>query len=181
MNIWHEIDEKRIRTEDFIAVIEIPKGSNKKYELDKETGLLILDRILFTSTHYPQNYGFIPRTLAEDHDPLDVLVICSEKLEPLSLVRCFPIGVMTMTDKGENDEKIIAIPYSDPNYRGYRDIDSLPHHLFEEMKHFFSVYKQLEHGGTCVDEVQGRDAAIKIIADCLDLYKKEFGSETEEK
>ncbi|MFI3167803.1 MAG: inorganic diphosphatase [Bacillota bacterium] len=177
MNIWHEIDEKRISQEDFIAVIEIPKGSNKKYELDKETGLLILDRILFTATHYPQNYGFIPRTLAEDHDPLDVLVICSEKLEPLSLVRCFPIGVMTMTDKGENDEKIIAIPYSDPNYRGYRDIDSLPRHIFEEMRHFFSVYKELEHGGTCVDAVQGRDVAVKIISSCLDAYKKAFPNE----
>ncbi len=174
MNIWHEIDEKRISKEDFIAVIEIPKGSNKKYELDKETGLLILDRILYTSTHYPQNYGFIPRTLAEDHDPLDVLVICSEKLEPLSLVRCFPIGVMTMTDKGESDEKIIAIPFSDPNYRGYRDIDSLPRHIFEEMKHFFSVYKELEHGGTCVDEVQGRDSAIKIIEECIKTYNDEF-------
>ncbi len=174
MNIWHEIDEKRITREDFIAVIEIPKGSNKKYELDKETGLLILDRILFTSTHYPQNYGFIPRTLAEDHDPLDVLVICSEKLEPLSLVRCFPIGVMTMTDKGENDEKIIAIPYSDPNYRGYRDIDSLPRHIFEEMKHFFSVYKELEHGNTAVDSVQNRDVAVKIIDSCIAAYNEKF-------
>ncbi len=177
MNIWHEIDEKRISAEDFIAVIEIPKGSNKKYELDKETGLLILDRILFTATHYPQNYGFIPRTLAEDKDPLDVLVICSEKLEPLSLVRCFPIGVMTMTDKGENDEKIIAIPYSDPNYRGYRDIDSLPRHLFEEMRHFFSVYKELEHGGTCVDAVKDRDEAVKIIESCLTMYKDKFCKE----
>src|SRR5690554_2047484 len=94
MNIWHDVDEKRISTEDFIAVIEISKGSKKKYELDKETGLIILDRILYTSTHYPANYGFIPRTYAEDNDPLDVLVLCSEDLEPMSMVRCYPIGVV---------------------------------------------------------------------------------------
>ena len=116
MNIWHDIDEKRISSSDFIATIEISKGSKKKYELDKETGLIILDRILYTSTHYPANYGFIPRTLGDDKDPLDVLVICSEDIESLCLVRCYPIGVMYMLDNGANDEKIIAIPYNDPMY-----------------------------------------------------------------
>ena len=114
MNIWHDISPKRIKTDDFCAVIEITKGSKAKYELDKETGLLFLDRILYTSTHYPANYGFIPRTYAEDHDPLDVLVLCSENIHPLSLVRCYPIGVISMEDNGHKDEKIIAIPFNDP-------------------------------------------------------------------
>lgn len=105
-NIWHDISPKRISPEDFISVIEIPKGSKKKYELDKETGLIILDRILYTSTHYPANYGFIPRTLGDDGDPLDVLLLCSETLEPLTLVRCYPIGLIKMLDGGRSDEKL---------------------------------------------------------------------------
>lgn len=107
MNIWHDIDEKRISSSDFIATIEISKGSKKKYELDKETGLIILDRILYTSTHYPANYGFIPRTLGDDKDPLDVLVICSEDIESLCLVRCYPIGVMYMLDNGANEKRLL--------------------------------------------------------------------------
>ena len=106
VNIWHDISPKRITPEEFIAVVEISKGSKKKYELDKETGLIILDRILHTSTHYPANYGFIPRTYGDDRDPLDVLVLCSEPLEPLTLVRCYPIGMISMIDSGRNDEKI---------------------------------------------------------------------------
>ena len=121
-NIWHDISPKRISPADFVAVVEISKGSKKKYELDKETGLIILDRVLHTSTHYPANYGFIPRTYGDDLDPLDVLVLCSEPLEPLILVRCYPIGVISMIDSGRNDEKIIAIPYSDPTYNSYHDI-----------------------------------------------------------
>ena len=120
-NIWHDISPKRISPEDFISVIEIPKGSKKKYELDKETGLIILDRILYTSTHYPANYGFIPRTLGDDGDPLDILLLCSETLEPLTLVRCYPIGLIKMLDGGRSDEKIIAIPYNDPTYNQYND------------------------------------------------------------
>ena len=139
MNIWHDISPKRINTEDFIAVIEISKGSKKKYELDKETGLLILDRILYTSTHYPANYGFIPRTYAQDKDPLDVLVLCSEQIISMSLVQCYPIGVISMVDGGDSDEKIIAIPFGDPMYNGYKDISDLPKHIFDEMSHFFSV------------------------------------------
>ena len=132
-NIWHDISPKRITPEEFIAVVEIPKGSKKKYELDKETGLIILDRILHTSTHYPANYGFIPRTFGDDLDPLDVLVLCSEPLEPLTLVRCYPIGMISMIDSGRNDEKIIAIPVNDPTYNGSRDIKELPAHIFEEI------------------------------------------------
>ena len=143
-NIWHDISEDRIFPTDFISVIEISKGSKKKYELDKETGMIILDRVLYTSTHYPMNYGFIPRTLGDDGDPLDVLVMCSEPLEPLTLVRCYPIGVMKMTDGGAGDEKVIAIPWADPTYEAYTDISELPKHIFDEIRHFFSVYKDLE-------------------------------------
>ena len=121
-NIWHDISPKRITPEDFIAVVEIQKGSKNKYELDKETGFIMLDRILHTSTHYPANYGFIPRTYGDDLDPLDVLVLCSEPLAPLTLVRCYPIGMISMVDGGRGDEKIIAIPFSDPTYNEYTDI-----------------------------------------------------------
>lgn len=173
MNIWHDIDPKRITAEDFIAVIEIPKGSNKKYELDKEVGLLILDRILYTATHYPANYGFIPRTLADDGDPLDVLVLCSERLEPLSLVRCYPIGVVTMHDGGKLDEKIIAIPFSDPVYNTYQDIQDLPHHISNEIEHFFRVYKELEHKNTtAVDKTSSSSDAKKIIEKSIIEYNR---------
>ena len=170
MNIWHDISPKRIQADDFIAVIEIPKGSKKKYELDKETGRLILDRILYTSTHYPANYGFIPRTFAEDGDPLDVLVLCSESIEPLTLVRCYPIGVIRMLDNGKPDEKIIAIPFNDPSYNLYKDISDLPKHVFDEMRHFFTVYKALENKQTAVDEEQGREEAVRVVRECIDYY-----------
>ena len=173
-NIWHDIPEKRITPEDFVCVIEITKGSRKKYELDKETGYIILDRILYTSTHYPANYGFIPRTYGDDNDPLDVLLICSEPLEPLTLVRAYPIGVISMIDNGRNDEKIIAIPFNDPNYNQYTSINDLPRHLFDEMRHFFTVYKNLENKTTAVDEVSGRQEAIKIISEAIENYKDYF-------
>jgi len=173
-NIWHDIDPKRIKTDDFIAMIEISKGSRQKYELDKETGMMILDRILYTSTHYPANYGFIPRTYGDDGDPLDVLVLCSETILPMTLVRCYPIGMITMMDGGKNDEKIIAIPYNDPSYNGYHDISDLPAHIFNEMRHFFTVYKELEGKETAVNEVSGRDAAEAAIAACMRRYDECF-------
>ena len=173
-NIWHDISPKRITPEDFICVVEIPKGSKKKQELDKETGFIMLDRILYTSTHYPANYGFIPRTYGDDNDPLDVLLLCSEVLEPLTLVRAYPIGVITMIDNGRNDEKIIAIPVNDPTYNEYKDIDQLPKHRFDEMRHFFEVYKNLENKTTAVDDVKGREDAIKIIAASIENYRNNF-------
>lgn len=173
-NIWHDISPKRIGAEDFMCVIEISKGSKKKYELDKETGLIQLDRILHTSTHYPANYGFIPRTYGDDNDPLDVLLLCSEPIEPLVLVRAYPIGVISMIDNGRNDEKIIAIPFGDPTYNQYTDIDQLPKHIFEEMRHFFSVYKNLENKTTAVNEVSGRDEAVRIIRAAIDSYVENF-------
>ena len=173
-NIWHDISPSRINPEDFIAVIEIEKGSKKKYELDKETGHIILDRILYTSTHYPANYGLIPRTFADDGDPLDVLVLCSEVLAPLSLVRCYPIGVITMQDQGKMDEKIIAIPFEDPTYNTYHEIFELPQHVMDEMAHFFTVYKSLENKDTIIDEIRDAKAAKEIIQRALDSYVDNF-------
>ena len=169
MNIWHNINPKRISSKDFVAVIEIEKGSKNKYELDKETGLLMLDRILYTSTHYPANYGFIPRTYADDLDPLDVLVLCSEPIKPLTMVRCYPIGVISMIDNGRYDEKIIAIPYN-----SYTDIKQVPNHICEEMSHFFRVYKELEGKETAVNEVNDADVAIEIIEKAIDSYIQNY-------
>ena len=150
INIWHDIDPSRVTPESFTAVIEIPAGSKKKYELDKQTGLLRLDRILYTSTHYPANYGFIPRTYAGDGDPLDVLVLCSETLDPMVEVDCYPIGVIRMIDDDEIDDKIIAIPFEDPNWNYYHDIDQLPPHHGNEIAHF------------------------KVIKDCIERYEVHY-------
>lgn len=174
-NIWHEFPDNRISSDDFYAVVEISKSSKVKYELDKETGYLVTDRILYTSTHYPANYGFLPKTYAQDGDPLDVLVLCSEKLDPLSLIRCYPIGVISMMDSGAADDKIIAIPFNDPNYNCYTDISQLPKHIFDEMSHFFSVYKALERKDTVIDEIKGKPEAMQIIEDSIARYKQFFG------
>ncbi len=175
MNIWHDIDPEMITPEKFSAVIEIPKGCNCKYELDKQTGFLRLDRVLYTSTHYPANYGFIPRTLADDGDPLDVLVLCTESVVPLTLIDVFPIGVMRMIDGGALDDKIIAVPFSDPSYSNIRSIDELPGHIFDEIMHFFSVYKQLENKQTAVKELYDFHEAIQTVAAAIDSYNKMFG------
>lgn len=177
MNIWHDISPERVKPDDFYAVIEIPKGSKNKYEMDKETGLLKLDRILYTATHYPANYGFIPRTYADDNDPLDVLVLCSEPIAPMTLVHVYPIGVIRMMDNGKLDEKIIAIPFSDPTYNGYRSIFALPRHVYEEMQHFFTVYKTLEHKETVVNDVGDEKMAFKIVSEAIKNYEKTFGAE----
>lgn len=174
MNIWHDIDDKRITPEEFTAVIEIPKGSKVKYELDKQTGLLKVDRILYTSTHYPANYGFIPRTFADDGDPLDVLVLCSEPIYPLTLIDVSPVGVVRMLDGGKMDDKIIAVPKSDPTYIGIKSMDELPSHIFDEILHFFKVYKQLENKQTDVKFLFGREIAKQIIAEAIENYKRDF-------
>ena len=174
MNIWHDINPALIKPDVFTALIEIPKGSKCKYELDKHTGLLRLDRILYTSTHYPANYGFIPRTYALDNDPLDVLILCSEMIEPMSIVECYPIGVIKMTDNGAADEKIIAVPLDDPTYNGYNDISEIPTHIYSEMMHFFEVYKALEHKQTVVDEVCDAAEARRIVEYCINKYVDSF-------
>ncbi len=173
-NVWHNINPERIKKNDFLAVIEIRKGGRNKYELDKETGMIILDRVLYTSTHYPANYGFIPRTYADDGDPLDVLVLCQEKIDSLVLVRCYPIGVLKMIDGGKVDEKIIAIPFSDPTYAAYKDLDELPEHMSREISHFFEVYKTLENKETSVNEIMGREEAERVIENCINAYKEKI-------
>lgn len=175
MNIWHDMGKERIKDDDFSAVIEISKGGKNKYELDKKTGMLRLDRVLYTSTHYPANYGFIPLTYAEDDDPLDVLVLCSESITPLTLVDCYPIGVLKMIDDGFHDEKIIAVCKTDPFYNSYNDISELPHHLFAEIKHFYEVYKSLEYKETVVKKIEGKEEAIKIVAQSMERYNNVFG------
>lgn len=177
-NIWHDISDSRIKPNNFEALIEIPKGSKAKYELDKETGLLKLDRVLYTSTVYPANYGFIPRTYADDGDPLDVLVLTNEVIYPMTLVNCYPIGVIKMIDGGMLDEKIIAIPFKDPTYNDYYDIKELPKHVFDEMMHFFEVYKSLEHKKTTVREISHRDEAIEVIKKCVARYRETFADKT---
>lgn len=174
MNIWHDISKDCIQADNFTAVIEIPKGGKNKYEMDKSTGMLRLDRVLYTATHYPANYGFIPRTYADDGDPLDVLVMCQEDIVPMTLVQCYPIGVIKMTDDKGIDEKIIAVPFQDPSLSSFHDINELPAHTFSEIKHFFTVYKSLEGKQTVVHEAQGRDAAIEIIEHCMAEYDKYF-------
>lgn len=176
MNIWHDIDPKEITPKDFTAVVEIPKGSSCKYELDKKTGLVRLDRVLYTATHYPANYGFIPRTYADDGDPLDVLVLCAEPLYPLTLVRVYPIGCMRMIDGGKLDDKIIAVPFSDPTYLGIQSIDQLPPHIFDEIMHFFMVYKQLENKQTAVKELFNYAEAEDIVESCIRAYNERYPS-----
>lgn len=174
MNIWKDINPELIKPDHFISCIEIPKGSKMKYELDKETGMLCLDRVLYTSTHYPQSYGFIPHTYAGDHDPLDVLVMCQEPIVPLCLVKCYPIGVVKMIDSDQEDEKIISICQDDPSLNLYQDISELPPHIMEEIMHFFKVYKQLEGKETVVTQVLGRKEAMDIIEKSIQRYERYF-------
>ena len=178
MNILHSIDPRRITPAHFMACIEIPAGCTNKYELDVETGCLVLDRVLYTSTHYPQNYGFIPRTWSQDEDPLDVLVLSSESVVPMSLVRCYPIGILKMVDSGETDEKIIAICENDPFYNNFTSMDDVPAHILEEISHFFQHYKELEHGkDTVIEGFLGVEEAKKTIAECRKRYDERFPQE----
>ena len=174
-NILHKVPVSRVKPENFLAYIEIPAHSKNKYEYDEECHALVLDRILFTATHYPHNYGFIPKTWGLDDDPLDVMVVTSEPVLPASLIRCAPIGVLEMIDSGKSDEKIIAVCLDDPIYAGYEDIHQLPKHLFDEIRHFFTVYKQLESGKhTEIEGFSGREQAVKVIERGLARYKKKF-------
>ncbi len=174
MNIWHDFADEKISSVSFYTVIEISAGSKNKYELDKETGFLRLDRVLYTSTRYPANYGFIPRTYADDGDPLDVLVLCQEPISPMTLVECRPIGMLLMTDGNDTDEKIIALPMGDPTLSDYRDISELPHHRFDEISHFFTVYKALEGKQTAVEELRGHAFAGEVIEKCKQKYLRRF-------
>ena len=170
---WHDVIPGRKLPLEFTAVIEIPKGSSVKYELDKATGLLRLDRMLFSAVHYPANYGFIPQTYAEDDDPLDVLVLCQEAVDPLTLVNARAIGLMTMIDSGKKDHKILSVAVDDPEYNGFHKAEDLPQHRLNMLRRFFQDYKLLEGKAVEVDEFQGAEAAIPIIEGALQRYSEE--------
>lgn len=171
---WHDVPFGSKAPEMVTVVIEIPKGSKNKYELDKDSGLLKVDRVLFSSVHYPANYGFIPQTYCDDHDPLDILVLGQEAVYPLTLLRAKPIGAMQMVDMDEEDDKIIAVHADDPEYTDYNDINQLPKHKEKELKRFFEDYKLLEHKAVKVERFLGREPAWEIIKQAIDLYRKTF-------
>lgn len=170
-NLWHDIPFGK--PEEFTAIIEIPKLSRIKYELDKETGQIKVDRVLYSPMHYPANYGFAPQTLWDDGDPLDVLVLSHEPFVPGCLIDVRPIGVMDMTDDGESDAKVLAVPKKDPRFNSIEDIKNLEPHILEEIQHFFKVYKDLQKKEVRVGEWKGRDGAIKTITHALAQYKNQ--------
>lgn len=173
---WHDIPTSSTTPDDTVnAIVEIPERSSCKYEYDKEFGIIRLDRVLYTSTHYPADYGFIPQTYADDDDPLDILVLCRERIVPGALVRARVIGVFHMVDGVSMDEKILAVCADDPAYKDITNVDQLPAHLVTEMTHFFEVYKELEGKKTKVMQFQGRADALRIIKECVARYKKKFG------
>jgi len=170
---WHDVTPGETIPQEFETVIEIPFGSSVKYELDKTSGLIKLDRILFSAVYYPANYGFIPQTLAEDDDPLDVLVLCQETVAPLTLIHARTIGLMTMLDQGKRDHKIIAVATSDPEYNHYHEANELPPHRITQLRRFFLDYKTLEGKAVEVDEIQPAAAAFPVIEDALHRYSRQ--------
>ncbi len=174
MNPWHDVSIGDNSPHVVPAIIEVPKGSKNKYELDKPSGMIKVDRVLFSSVHYPANYGFIPQTYCEDNDPLDILVLGQEPVYPMSIMDAKPIGVMKMVDQGEADDKIIAVHLHDPEYTHFESISQLPPHRMHEVKRFFEDYKTLENKTVEVHEFQGPTHAVKIIEDSIALYKKKF-------
>lgn len=174
-NPWHDVEYGEGAPAVVNAIIEIPKGSKAKYELDKESGLLKLDRVLFSSIHYPANYGFIPQTYCDDKDPLDILVICSIDVQPFCLLEAKVIGVMQMIDNNEEDDKIIAVAKNDMSVNHVNDITELPPHTLIEMRRFFEDYKKLENKEVIVEQFLGRSEAYAIIQDSIKLYNETFG------
>lgn len=169
---WHDVTPGERLPAEFTAVIEIPMGSSVKYELDKETGLLKLDRVLYSAVYYPANYGFIPQTFAEDDDPLDVLVLCQEPVAPLTLVKARSIGLMTMIDSGKKDHKILAVALDDPEYAGFLEAGELPLHRLSMLRRFFQDYKTLEGKAVEVEEFQPAATSLPIIEDALERYSR---------
>ncbi|MCC6877517.1 MAG: inorganic diphosphatase [Sandaracinaceae bacterium] len=171
---WHDLPNPIAGIEEgFNVVIEIPRGSRVKYELDKPSGMLRVDRVLYSAVHYPANYGFLPRSYCGDHDPLDVLVLGNEPVQPLSILRARAIGVMRMEDQGEEDDKIIAVHVHDPAFADYTDLDQIPKHTWREIQRFFQDYKTLENKSVKVDEIGGAADAVRTVRDALELYQKE--------
>ena len=171
---WHDIPNNPDTVhEGFNAVIEIPRGSKVKYELDKPSGLLRVDRVLYSSVHYPANYGFIPRSYCDDKDPLDVLVLGYEPVHPLSIMIVRAIGVMHMADEGEPDDKVIAVPLNDPAFADVTDIEDIPKHTYREIKRFFEDYKVLEEKSVVVDEIRGAAEGLEAVKQGLAYYRKE--------
>jgi inorganic pyrophosphatase len=170
---WHDVTPGEAIPREFSAIIEIPSGSSVKYELDKESGLIKLDRVLYSAVYYPANYGFIPQTLAEDDDPLDVLVLCQESVAPLTLIRARTIGLMTMIDTGKKDHKIIAVAVNDPEFDSYQEAAQMPPHRLQMLRRFFQDYKTLEGKAVEVDAIQPADAAYPVIEDALSRYSQE--------
>jgi inorganic pyrophosphatase len=171
---WHGATYGKKAPESVMAMIEIPKGSRTKYEIDKETGLLKLDRVIHSSFHYPVNYGFIPQTLGLDKDPLDILVLCSQEIQPLCLVEVTVIGNMQMIDSGEEDDKIIAVATHDPSVNHITCISDLPKHFISELKNYFEQYKVLENKEVKIDAFQTKEEAYVIINNAIELYKQKF-------
>jgi inorganic pyrophosphatase len=170
VNPWHDVELGDSIEEHFRCVIEIPKGSKVKYELDKETGFLWLDRVLHSAVHYPANYGFLPRTYCDDGDPLDVLVLGQEPVVPLCILRARAIGVLTMSDEKGGDDKVIAVHIDDPEYEHYREATDLPPHRLKEIQRFFLDYKVLENKAVDVEQIRGRAWAERVIRDAVRLY-----------
>ena len=170
---WHDITPGEKLPQEFNAVIEIPSGSSVKYELDKLSGLIKLDRVLYSAVYYPANYGFIPQTLAEDDDPLDVLVLCQETVVPLTLIRARTIGLLTMIDAGKKDHKIMAVATDDPEYYSYNEAHEMPAHRLNLLRRFFQDYKQLEGKAVEVEEIQPAQTAYPIIEDALRRYSEQ--------
>lgn len=171
---WHEVSAGTNPPEHVNALIEIPKGSRAKYEIDKDSGLIKLDRVIYASMYYPLNYGFIPQTLGEDHDPLDIVVLTQVTVVPLCLIPSKVIGVMQMIDRGEADDKIIAVADDDPSVSHIQDVRDLPEYFRQELKHFFENYKSLENKKVVVDEFQSREKAYEIIQKSVSLYKNTY-------
>lgn len=167
---WHDLSVGVDAPNIFNAVIEIPRGSKVKYELDKKTGLIVVDRVLYSSVVYPHNYGFIPQTYCDDGDPLDVLVLMQETVVPMCFLRAKPIGVMHMLDGGERDDKVIAIHADDPEYRGYSDLSELPQHRLLEIRRFFEDYKKNENKSVRVDTFDGAEEARKVVQEAMNSY-----------